>query len=456
MFTLWGAKQKGFCDGNTRRGFLRAGALGCAGLSLADLLCLGAKVAPAAEPTVRGKSVIMVCLPGGPSHIDSYDMKPDAPGEYRGEFQPIQTNMPGIRICELLPLQAKIADKITIIRNLRMGFNEHVNQSEVINGFAGKGSASADDLAIANRPAFGSVVSRLRAGARPELPPYVSLSHSDVAKYEKPAYLGASHRPFRPTGPELANLGLARGMTVDRLTDRKELLRSFDRIRRDIDAKGDLAGMDAFAAQALEMIASPKARDAFDISREPQSVHEKYGQGLPKTADPDDMFPYAPFLQARRLVEAGIPVVTLSAGGWDHHGKIFPRLRSLLPRLDRALFALITDLHERGLAQDVSVVVWGEFGRTPVIDSIPGSMPGRNHWPDANFALVAGGGLRMGQVVGETDNRGGRPKGIPYTPQNLLATLYGLLGVDPSQTLPDHQGRPLQLLDDCKPIAELA
>src|SRR5262249_18751880 len=160
------------------------------------------------------KAVIMVCLPGGPSHIDSYDMKPDAPAEYRGEFQSMPTNVPGIRICELLPLQAKIAEQFAILRNLRMGFNEHVNQSEILNGFPGKGSASADNLAIAHRPAFGSVVSRLRAGARPELPPYVSLAHSDLAKYEQPAYLGASHRPFRPTGPELANFCLARGMTL--------------------------------------------------------------------------------------------------------------------------------------------------------------------------------------------------------------------------------------------------
>lgn len=457
MFTIWGAKQEAYCDGMTRRGFLNVGALGLAGLSWADLLRIRAQEAPGAKEAPRSKSVIMVYLPGGPSHIDMYDLKPNAPDQCRGEFKPIQTNVPGIHICELMPQQAKIADKLAIIRTLRMGSVEHPNQSEIINGYPAIGSAPQNNVAIAHRPAFGSIVGRLRAGNRSELPPYVSLSHPDLAKYEQPAYLGAGHRPFRPTGPELYNLGLARGMTLERLADRKKLLRSFDNIRRDLDAKGELSGMDAITAQALEMITSIKVRDALDISREPKLVHEKYGEGMqfPKLSPPDRDYepPYsefgAKFLQARRLVEAGVPVVTLDAGAWDHHAKIFVYLRRLLPQLDQAIWALVTDLHERGLAQEVAVVMWGEFGRAAVDGG------GRPHWIDANFAVVAGGGLRMGQVIGETDSRAARPKGVSYTPQNVFATLYQLLSIDPSQTLPDHQGRPMQLLDDCKPIAEL-
>jgi hypothetical protein len=464
MFTLWGAKQKGFCDGSTRRGFLKAGALGCAGLSLADLLCLRAQAAPAAEATARGKSVIMVWLPGGPSHIDSYDMKPDAPPEFRGEFKPIQTNVPGIQLCELMPLQARIADKLSILRGLRMGYLDHPNVCEIVTGYPPTLPLRDIDRPPFNpRPSFGSVVSRLRAEGTSGLPAYVSLWKPGVfGTQELPSYAGYGHRPFFPTGPGLENLRLHGDVSLERLNDRKQLLLSFDTLRRDLDTRGDCAGMDQFTVQAFDTITSSRARAAFDLSREPDKVHTKYGRGQvpPSPYGGYDTFE-SRFLQARRLVEAGVSVVTLAVGGWDHHGAvsdIFKDLRDLLPRLDRSLYALLTDLTDRGLEQDVAVVVWGEFGRAPRIET-PGKngihYNGRNHWPDASIALFAGGGLKMGQVVGATDNRGGRNKGMPYTPQNVLATLYQFLDIDPSQMLADHQGRPVALLDDCKPIAEL-
>jgi uncharacterized protein (DUF1501 family) len=282
------------------------------------------------------------------------------------------------------------------------------------------------------------------------LPPYVYLG--DANHVGGPGFLGKAHEAYIP-GNRAANLGLARGMTLDRLGDRKALLRSFDALRRDLDdARGSLGGMDAFTARALEMITTNAARDAFDLTREPEATRARYG-------------PATEFLQARRLVEAGVPFVALTPrnrnpgktcnGEWDHHDHIFRCLRAVVPQLDRSLYALITDLCDRGLAGDVAVVVWGEMGRTPRVGTQRGTAGGRDHWPQAGFALLAGGGLQTGQVVGATDARGENPKTRPYTPQNVLATLYHVLGIDPGSTLPDHLGRPVPLLDDPRKVAEL-
>ncbi len=424
--------------GPDRRGFLRAGALAGGGLTLADLLRLHARAETGAKPS--RKAVIMVYLNGGPSHIDLYDMKPDAPVEVRGEFKPAKTNVPGFDICELLPMQATIADKLAIVRNMKFQQEGHT-PPELFTGFL-KG----------NRPAFGSVVSKLRhdAGVRGPLPPYVYLG--DANYVGQPHYLGKAHEAYMP-GAKAANLGPSREVTLDRLGDRRRLLDSFDGLRRDLDdARGSLAGMDAFTAQALEMMTTTAARDAFDVTKEPESARAKYGKGTE-------------YLQARRLVEAGVPFVTITPqnhdvpkkcnGQWDHHDHIFECLRAVLPPLDRSVHALVTDLHERGLDKDVAVVVWGEMGRTPHVGTQKGTTAGRDHWPQAGFALMAGGGFQTGQVIGATDARGERPKGRAYTPQNVLATLYRHLGIDPATTLPDHQGRPMFLLDDRDPIAEL-
>jgi uncharacterized protein (DUF1501 family) len=255
----------------------------------------------------------------------------------------------------------------------------------------------------------------------------------------EPAYLGPAHQPFDPSSPGgLANLSLAEGVTLDRLANRKTLLSAFDNLRRDLDSSH--GGMDAFSAQAMDMITSSRARDAFDISKEPERIRESYGS-------------MSRFLQARRLVEAGVSVVSVLAPEyWDTHANNFSQLRRQLPPLDRGIYALVNDLHQRGLDQDVAVVVWGEYGRTPRINN----NAGRDHWTQASFALVAGGGFKMGQVIGATTSRAERPVGASYIPQNLLATLYRqVFGIDPATTLPDHSGRPVYLLDERAEINEL-
>jgi hypothetical protein len=437
MLTFPGAKQR-LCDGLSRRGFFKVGALAVGGLTLVDVLRLRAQ--GPASPGEPGKAVIMVYLNGGPSHVDLSDLKPDAPVEIRGEFRPTRTNVPGFDICELMPLQATIADKLAIIRNMKFQQQGHT-PPELFTGFL-----------RGDRPSIGSVVSKLRsdAGVRGAMPPYVYLG--DANYVGGPGFLGKAHEAYIPGG-KAANLGLLGDVTMDRLEDRRALLKSFDALKRELDdARGSLEGMDAFTARALEMISSNKARAAFDVSREPEPVRQLYGKGVE-------------FLQARRLVEAGVPVVTLTPrnhnvgpmcnGEWDHHDHIFRCLRAVVPQLDRSIFALVTDLHQRGLDRDVAVVVWGEMGRTPRVGTQRGTTGGRDHWPQAGFALLAGGGLRMGQVIGATDARGEAPRGRAYTPQNVLATLYHVLGIDPATTLPDHQGRPVYLLDDRERIAEL-
>ncbi len=439
MLKYLGARRHRHCDGISRRSFLKVGALSIGGLTLADLLRLRAHAAD--KTPSPNKAVIMVYLNGGPSHMDMYDLKPDAPVEYRGEFKPIKTNVPGMEICELMPLQATIADKLAIVRNMKFQQEGHT-APELYTGFL-KG----------DRPSFGSVVSKLRqdAGIRGPLPPYVYLG--DANHVGHPGFLGKAHEAYIP-GPKAANLGISRDMTLDpRGATAVSCCTAFDTLRREVDdAHGSMVGMDAFTAQALEMITTNKARDAFDITKEPESVRNKYGKGTE-------------YLQARRLVEAGVPVVTITPqnhnvpskcnGQWDHHDHIFECLRVVLPQLDQSLYALLTDLHERGLDKDVLVIVWGEMGRTPRVGSQKGTTGGRDHWPQAGFTLMAGGGLQMGQVVGATNPRGETPKGQPYTPQNVLATIYHVLGIDPATTLPDQQGRPIYLLDDRRKVEEL-
>ena len=464
MLTVWGAKERGFCDSVSRRDFLRVGALGMGGLGLADVLRLQAQGAPTGRRSGGSpKAVIMVVLPGGPSHIDMYDLKPEAPAEYRGEYRPIQTNVPGIDICELLPRQAEIAEKFALVRSFKVKEDLQHALHEVYTGFPGEPNMAFPG-GRALRPAFGSVVSRV-LGQGGLLPSYISLRNSTISRAvpvaEDAAYLGAAHRPFVPSGPGMQNLTLPRGITADRLGERRTLLEAFDNLRRDVDRdvypRGDIAGMDTFTARATEMVTSTRVREAFDVSLEPESVRRLYGQSV-KGSTGSTLIAKDPlvFLQARRLVEAGVPVVTMTFGGWDHHSAtgeppIFTSLRGLLPAYDQGLAALINDLDQRGLRDDVAVVVWGEFGRTPRVSN----RGGRDHWPPAGFVLFAGGGLKMGQVIGATDRRGERCTTRPITPQNVLATLYHVLGIDPAITLPDYQGRPISLLDEQQLIEEL-
>lgn len=458
MLTLPGSRPT-FCDGLSRRNFLKVGALGLGGLALPELLRQRSLAGTSGSP----KSVILICLPGGPSHLEMYDMKPEAPSEYRGEFSPVPTNVPGLDICELMPLQTKIADKLAVVRNMTFTQPDH-QMHEVFTGFPAAPKAPFGSPPV--RPAFGSVVSKLHV-ARSLLPQYVALGRSDfynIAASEVPLYLGPAHAPFEPKGPDLGNMELKDGVSPARLGDRKSLRGAFDQLRREADASGQMESVDYFTAKAFDMLTSPAVRDAFDIEKEPASVRALYG--------PDHKFElyyqaghtwhHSRFLLARRLAEAGVPIITLSEGGWDDHGKVndaspvgnlFQRMKEKLPVYDHSIHALVTDLYQRGLDKDVAVIIWGEFGRTPRINFAAG----RDHWPRAGFALFTGGNFRTGQVIGKTDERGERPTSKAYNPQNVLATLYQHLGIDPDHSTYNHpSGRPLHLLDDTNRIVELA
>lgn len=417
------------CDGITRRELVRVGGLALGGLTLADLLRLRAEAAVTpGRPDGRSKSVIMIWLRGGPSHIDSYDMKPDAPQEIRGEFAPISTNVPGIRICEYLPRHARMMDRLAVLRGIRSNDLGDHTPHYIVTGFPDRGK----------RPALGSIVSYLRPRAD-GLPAYVSMMYREDGTHENSTYTGPAHRPFVPRGEALADLSPTRDVPIARLSARRSLLKQLDTLDREIDSGGAFAAQDAAVARAMELITSPRAREAFDVGKEPPQTQARYGKFCEH------------FLLARRLVEAGVPVVTLKVGDWDTHERNFRDMREQLPQLDQGFHALITDLYDRGLERDVAVVMWGEFGRAPRITR----GDGRDHWPDAGAAVVAGGGFRTGQVIGETDAQGAYPAGTPYTPANVLASLYRHLGIDPATTIPDREGRPMAVLDDREPVREL-
>ena len=432
MFTVHGPKHK-CCRGITRRSILQVGALGLAGLTLPQLLRL--KQAVAGETATRSvsegrqKSVIWIWLRGGASHIDSWDMKPLAPAEIRGEFSPIATSVPGIQICEHMPRQAKMMDRLAIVRGILSNDLGDHTPHYILTGLPSRGI----------RPSFGSVASYLRGRTRiqpSEVPAYVSTFDYS---YGEAHYTGPANQPFFPNDRGLDNLRLSRDLTVDRLDDRRQLLGQLDQLRRDADRSGTFDGMDAFTRQAVEMVTSAKARDAFDLKKEGDAARDRYGK-------------YAEsFLLARRLVEAGVSVVTVKVGDWDTHEKNFIDHRDQLPKLDQGFEALISDLYDRGLEKDVAVVMWGEFGRAPRISR----GDGRDHWPEAGAAVLAGGGFKTGQVIGETDAHGGRHKGKPYTPANIMETLYRHLGIDTSQTIPDYSNRPMYVLDDREPVRKL-
>jgi hypothetical protein len=420
-----GARQR-FCDGLTRRNFLQIGAFG-AGLTLGDMLRLRASAEGTTGRRSSNKSAIMIYLPGGPSHMDMYDLKPDAPAEFRGEFRPIATNVTGVQICEHFPLQARMWDKLACVRSI-VSVDEH-SDSLVMTGY------SARENMTANHPSFGSVISRLR-GATADTPPFVSLR--GMSRGTEPGYLGISHRPFSPSGPGVQNLRPLSMVDAERQNQRREMMASFDGVRRELDTTGTMAGLDSFTTRAFDMIASGGVRHALDLSREPQSTRDRY-RGVEN------------FLTARRLVEAGVGCVTLSIGGWDTHGQNFQTLRRQLPQVDKGVANLIQDLHERGLGNDVVTVMWGEFGRTPRINR----NAGRDHWAPVMSCMIAGGGLRMGQAVGSSTARGERPQDRRCTAPQVLATIYQALGIDPVQTVMDNTGRPRHLLDDRMPVREL-
>ncbi|MBI3866577.1 MAG: DUF1501 domain-containing protein [Planctomycetia bacterium] len=428
-----------------RRNFLRVGTLALGGLTLADLLRSRAVGGPAGP---RAKSAIMIHLSGGPSHLDMYDMKPQAPAEYRGEFSPVATRVPGLEICELMPLQTQIADKFAILRGAQIA-NLHTGNM-FYSGFPWQESPRASVPGEARRPALGSIVSRLRPGPK-DMPTYVSIeNHYD---WERAYYAGVEHEPVRIGGSSpresIENMGQRKEVPVARLTDRHGLLNDLDSVRRDLELGATASGIDRFRERAFDIVSSSRVRDAFDLEKETAEARARYGEGQYGHGP----HPGRSLLLARRLIEAGVSVVTVGVHGWDTHSHNFKSLREMLPVVDRALHSLITDLADRGLLDDVVVVMGGEFGRTPRIgDQTP---DGRSHWPEAGFLWVAGGGLKTGQVIGATDKRGETIIGSPIGMKSVIATVYKVLGVDPSVTLLDHNGRPQFVLDEREPLAAL-
>ena len=435
----------------SRRGFLKIGSLGVGGLSLSELLRDEAKAGIRSST----KSVIFIYLVGGPPHQDMFDLKPNAPAEIRGPWKPIPTNVPGIEICEAFPLMAKMMDKFTIIRSLVGNQIDH-DAVQVFNG--------RDPLKPkpgGNWPQFGSVVAKLQGHVEPAVPGFISLCYPCThPPYNEPGagFLGTSFSPYRPIDPGRKELGV-REITVDRLADRKTLMKTLENARRFADTHSSMQSMDTFNSQAFSLLTSSKVADALDLSKEDPRTVARYGTGNPKVFIDENGAPRVPqsLLMARRLIEAGVRVVTLNYSKWDWHGgannSIFQREKEDFPALDQCLSALVEDLHARGLAEHCSVVVMGEFGRTPKING----QVGRDHWPQVNLAIMAGGGMKSGQVIGATDRIAGEAISRPVTFGEIYATLYKNLGIDVANTwVKDIEGRPQSLVEqNASPIAEL-
>jgi hypothetical protein len=441
MLTIRGRGHGGFCDGISRREFLRIGGLAMGGMALTDLLAVEAK----AGVRANHKAVIMIYLPGGPPHLDMFDLKTGAPAEIRGEFKPIKTNVPGIEITEQMPRLAKMMDKFVIIRSLvgaRDEHDSHICQS----GY------TAAEVSQNHMPCLGSVVANLQGPVDRTVPPFVGLApkmgHPEWADPGQPGFLGLDYAPLKPDGELMSDMVLE-GVTLDRLADRKRLLCSLDRFRKQVDTLGP---MDSLKQRAFDLLTSHKLVDALDVTKEDPKLRARYGFGDNKNVDDGGPCWNDQFLAARRLVEAGARCVTLAFGRWDYHNDNFGQCRARLPKLDMAVTALVQDIHDRGLDRDVSVVVWGEFGRNPRINKDAG----RDHWPRVSCALLAGGGMRTGQVIGATNRFGEEPADRPVDYKEVFATLYHNMGIDVATTpVFDASRRPNYLLEGHEPIPEL-
>jgi hypothetical protein len=439
-----------------RRSFLKAGILGATGLGLAELLHHEARAA-GSPSSGRKPSVIILWMRGGPSHIDMWDPKPDAPAEYRGEFGVQPTRVPGILLTDMLPLSGKVMKHWSIVRSLNHNDPGHSTGDQIC--FTGYPPGPNPDENV--HPSCGSIVARQLGHEDTRLPTYVMIPR--MVPGTGSAYLGVACKPFETLadpaqdGPfRLRSFDMPQGVTVERLDDRRGLLRGFDQVRRDIDASGQMAALDRFHQKAWDILTSRAARDAFDLDREPAPVRERYGfmpAFDPKAANRCGAPAWSQrVLLARRLVEAGVRLVTVDLRWWDTHVKNFESLRlGFLPRFDRAYSALVEDLADRGLLSSTLVIAWGEFGRTPRINNDAG----RDHYPNVFSAALAGGPVKGGRVVGSSDAHGAFPRSCPKSPQDVLATLYQHLGIDSKQQYPDGTGRPISVLPSGEPIEEL-
>jgi hypothetical protein len=457
MFQLDLGASGRYCDGIKRRDFLTLGVAGMAAVGLPQLN----RAKAASQPSLGNKntSVILIWLDGGPGHMDMYDMKPDAPAEYRGIWKPIRTKVPGFDITELYPKQARVTDKFSMVRSLYHNTGDHFAGGHRMLTTKDMGVSGANNTQ--KFPGIGAIVNRELGPRVTGMPGYVGAPHAASIGLA-PGYfgghmLGAQHDPFLTGDPNAANysvrnLNLANGLTVEKLEDRRSLLAQFDKNRKHLDAHPTSQALDRFAREAYEFVTGPTAREAFAIGKESTALRDRYGRNNWGQS----------CLLARRLVEAGSTFVTVHFGGWDHHWDLKKGYENYLPRVDAAVATLFEDLDDRGLLDTTLVVLCGEFGRTPKMNDggnggAPMSMgtPGRDHWGDAMFCLMGGGGVKGGQVIGSTDKLGQRPNSRPLTPCNVHATIYTVLGIDPKLQLLDPSGRPTNVLEDPQPISEL-
>lgn len=436
----------------SRRGFLQAGALGVGGLTLAELSRL--KAAGAIRPKAAGTSVILIWLSGGPGHMETWDPKPNAPAEYRGPLKAIDTNVSGVQFSELMPEQARLMDKLAVLRTVNHGTGDHTKGNHwMLTGFEGP-AFNAPDNRDQRRPALGCAAAKLRGPNQPGLPPYVAVPHLRGGTdnlFHYAAYLGGGANPFivnsDPNEKSFAvrNLTLQGDLTLERVAERRTLREEFDRLK----SAGERAGreLDDHQRAAFELLTGPQVKTAFEINRESDKLKNRYGRHT---------FGQSALL-ARRLVEHGVTFVTVNCVPWDHHGspgqyKTEEGARLLIPPLDRAIAALIEDLVDRGLYDKTLVVAMGEFGRTPRMNS----NAGRDHWGNTFSVLMGCGGMRMGQVIGRSSPRGEHVVERPLSPQDVAATVYHHLGIDGrAVSFRDALDRPLPLIDNGDPIREL-
>ena len=448
MLTIQGRPVR-MSDGVSRRGFLKIGTLGALGLTLPQVL-----QASEMQPERRRRAVILYWMAGGPSHIDTYDMKPDAPEAVRGPFRPSATNVPGIQLCELMPRQARIADKFSLIRSLTHSNHNHFDAAHWV-------QTGYHEFNIMGRgqpyPSQGSVVSMLRGPNQQGMPPYVCIPEAYSAMrgfYQKAGFLSAAHNPLNAGGAALSErfhinrpeLTLHQDLTIERVDSRRELAQRIDGAARSLEHSGEAQTVDRNYQRAFELVTSPRVQEAFDFGREPPRLQDLYGRHAWGQAA----------LLARRLVERGVTFVTINhfeaeIDWWDDHYNIEANLRRRLPMYDQALGTLIEDLHERGLADEVLVCAFGEFGRGPRIDDYAG----RGHWGRAWHALLAGGGVQGGRVIGATTANAGEPRDRALGPGDLLATIYHAVGIDAHSTVPNREGRPVPLVPAGNVVREL-
>ncbi len=438
MFNIRGKKYR-TCDGVSRRDLLKVGALSLGGLGLADWLRLSAR-ADASQR--KDLSVILLWQGGGPSHLDMWDLKPEAPSEFRGTFSPISSSVPGYQVSEHLPYSARVVDRLAVLRSVSHPDSGHESASHMLL----TGYKPTNDIPSNEVPSYGSIVSHELGPKNAGFPAYVALPHA--GRGMAASYLGVAYNPFETLGDpssdsfSVRNLKLPNGLSIEQLDHRMAMLKKFDRMRRDTDASGLIEGMDAFTQQAWNLVTSPAVQEAFNIGQEDTNLRDRYGrhdwgQNM---------------LLGRRLVEAGVRFVTVDIGGWDTHANNFEGLKQRqLPKFDRSFATLIEDLDQRGRLDTTLVLVWGEFGRTPRINA----GAGRDHWSNVMSVVMAGGGLKRGVILGESDPRAEFPKERPLTPQDVLATMYHLLGIDRHQTFTNDANRPVEILNYGEPIHEI-